>query len=221
MSIMETMQRERRPRRSFSEAFKAEVVELVRQPGDTAASVARDLDLTETAVRNWVRQAEVDDAPVPGRPALSEPSWPGCARRPGCLTTLQSLVELPPEETRRRLEDLVGPPQLTVLLLEHLDPRVSCRCARSFAVVDLMLLHPAAQRLYPDVELVGDPLHAAVALTGLGPQRQHDPYRRSFSSGEYRRCDGLELLVPFFMAPLRASTDPRAVHSRGLAAAGR
>ncbi len=58
---METMQRERRPRRSFSEAFKAEVVELVRQPGNTAASVARDLDLTETAVRNWVCQAEVDD----------------------------------------------------------------------------------------------------------------------------------------------------------------
>ena len=37
------------------------MVELVRQPGSTAASVARDLDLTETAVRAWVRQAEIDD----------------------------------------------------------------------------------------------------------------------------------------------------------------
>ena len=53
---METMQREKRPRRSFSEAFKAEVVELVHQPGNTAASVARNLDLTETAVRSWVRR---------------------------------------------------------------------------------------------------------------------------------------------------------------------
>ncbi len=31
------------------------------QPANTAASVARDLDLTETAVREWVRQADVDD----------------------------------------------------------------------------------------------------------------------------------------------------------------
>ncbi len=58
---METMDRERRSRRSFSKEFKAEVVELVRQPGNTAASVARDLDLTETAVREWVKQADIDD----------------------------------------------------------------------------------------------------------------------------------------------------------------
>ena len=58
---METMGRSKRPRRSFTREFKAEVVALVRQPGNTAASVARDLDLTETAVREWVKQAEIDD----------------------------------------------------------------------------------------------------------------------------------------------------------------
>jgi transposase len=58
---METMGRTKRPRRSFTKQFKAEVVGLVRQPGNTAASVARDLDLTETAVREWVKQADVDD----------------------------------------------------------------------------------------------------------------------------------------------------------------
>jgi transposase len=58
---METMRRTKRPRRSFTKEFKAEVVELVRQPANTAASVARDLDLTETAVRDWVKQADVDD----------------------------------------------------------------------------------------------------------------------------------------------------------------
>ena len=58
---METMGRTKRPRRSFTKEFKAEVVELVRQPGNTAASVARDLDLTETAVREWVKQADIDD----------------------------------------------------------------------------------------------------------------------------------------------------------------
>ena len=58
---METMGRTKRPRRSFTKEFKAEVVELVRQPGNSAASVARDLDLTETAVREWVKQADIDD----------------------------------------------------------------------------------------------------------------------------------------------------------------
>lgn len=58
---METMGRTKRRRRSFTKEFKAEVVELVRQPANTAASVARDLDLTETAVRDWVKQADIDD----------------------------------------------------------------------------------------------------------------------------------------------------------------
>jgi transposase-like protein len=50
--MMETMGSKRaRGRRSFTKAFKAEVVELVRQPGNSVSSVARDLDLTETAVR--------------------------------------------------------------------------------------------------------------------------------------------------------------------------
>ena len=58
---METMGRRKRPRRSFTKEFKAEVVELVRQDGNTAASVARDLDLTETAVREWARQADIGE----------------------------------------------------------------------------------------------------------------------------------------------------------------
>ncbi len=58
---METIGRQQRRRRSFTKEFKAEVVELVRQPGNTASSVARDLDLTETAVRAWVKQVDIDD----------------------------------------------------------------------------------------------------------------------------------------------------------------
>ncbi len=61
MSTMETMgKKPPRPRRSFSPEFKAEVVELVRQPGKTVGGVARELKLTETAVREWVRQADLD-----------------------------------------------------------------------------------------------------------------------------------------------------------------
>src|SRR5678815_3901393 len=61
MSKMGAMARSKRPRRSFTAEFKAEVVALVRQPGNSAASVARDLDLTETAVREWVKLADIDD----------------------------------------------------------------------------------------------------------------------------------------------------------------
>ena len=58
---METMAKKQpRPRRSFTPEFKAEVVELVCQPGNTAASVARDLGLTETAMRSWAKQADLD-----------------------------------------------------------------------------------------------------------------------------------------------------------------
>jgi transposase len=60
MSIMETMEQQRRPRRSFSDGFKAEVIELCATSGKTIAQICRDLDLTETAVRRWVSQAEID-----------------------------------------------------------------------------------------------------------------------------------------------------------------
>lgn len=50
----------KRKRRTFTKEFKAEVVGLCERGDRTASQVARDLDLTESAVRTWVRQAEVD-----------------------------------------------------------------------------------------------------------------------------------------------------------------
>ena len=49
-----------RPRRFFPPEYKAEVVELIRATGKTAGQVARELDLTETAVREWVKHADLD-----------------------------------------------------------------------------------------------------------------------------------------------------------------
>jgi len=61
MPIMETMAKKKpRPRRSFTPEFKADIVERCRRGDRTVGQVARDFDLTETAVREWVRQAEVD-----------------------------------------------------------------------------------------------------------------------------------------------------------------
>lgn len=50
----------KRKRRSFTKEFKAQAVGIVRESGKSVAVVARELDLTETALRDWVRQAEVD-----------------------------------------------------------------------------------------------------------------------------------------------------------------
>jgi len=55
----------RRKRRQFSKEYKAEVVELIRRSGKSIGAVARELDLTETAVRRWVEQAEIDSSGVP------------------------------------------------------------------------------------------------------------------------------------------------------------
>jgi transposase len=49
-----------RPRRFFPPEYKAEVVELIRTTGKTVGQVAKELDLTETAVRQWVKQADLD-----------------------------------------------------------------------------------------------------------------------------------------------------------------
>ncbi|WP_420856816.1 transposase [Streptomyces qinglanensis] len=52
----------RRARRSFTPEFKAEIVELCRRGDRSVGQVAKDFDLVvETRVRDWVRQAEIDE----------------------------------------------------------------------------------------------------------------------------------------------------------------
>ena len=63
----------RRPRRSFTDEYKAEVVKRVLSGHRTAGQIARELDLTETAVRAWVKQHKVDSGKGP----------------PGALTTAE------------------------------------------------------------------------------------------------------------------------------------
>ena len=63
---MEGTMQQRRRRRAFTDSFKAEVVELCRKGDRTIPEVARDLDLTESSVRRWVEQAEIDAGRKPG-----------------------------------------------------------------------------------------------------------------------------------------------------------
>lgn len=59
---METVGKKKaRPRRSFTSEFKAEIVAACRRGDRSIGQVARDFDLTETAVREWVRQADIDN----------------------------------------------------------------------------------------------------------------------------------------------------------------
>jgi transposase len=63
---------EKRKRRRFTAEYKTEVVRLVETSGKSVGQVAKDLDLTETAVRGWVRQARIDQKQDPRGPLTSE-----------------------------------------------------------------------------------------------------------------------------------------------------
>ena len=80
----------KRKRRYFPPEFKAEAVKLVQTSGRSVPDVARELDLTETALRAWVKQAEVDAGKGP----------------PGALTSeeREELVALRRETKRLRME---------------------------------------------------------------------------------------------------------------------
>ena len=72
MSTMPEPKR-KRTRRTFTDEFKAGAVRLVLQEGKSVGAAARDLDLTESSLRNWVEQARADA----GR------------NKPGALTTAE------------------------------------------------------------------------------------------------------------------------------------
>ena len=50
----------RRPRRRYDDEFRAQAVRLVLDEGQSVTSVARDLDLTRTALHTWVQRARAD-----------------------------------------------------------------------------------------------------------------------------------------------------------------
>jgi len=49
-----------RVRRSFTEEFKAGAVRLVLDEGKSISQVGRDLDVAQSVVGNWVKQARAD-----------------------------------------------------------------------------------------------------------------------------------------------------------------
>ena len=60
MSRMAKTASGRRSRRQFSEEFKEGAVRLVLDEGKTVGAVARELDLTPSALALWVRQVQAE-----------------------------------------------------------------------------------------------------------------------------------------------------------------
>jgi transposase len=72
MSASDVKQKKtRRPRRNFTREFKDGAVKLVLDEGKGIPEVARDLDLTESALRTWVEQAK--EARGEGKPGALLP----------------------------------------------------------------------------------------------------------------------------------------------------
>jgi transposase len=90
MSIMESMGKKKpRPRRSFTPEFKTEIVELCRRGDRSVGQIAKGFDLTETAVRPWVSQAEAD-----------------AGERDGLTSSSSEELAAVRRENRRRREDV-------------------------------------------------------------------------------------------------------------------
>ncbi len=101
-----------RKRRSFSAEFKAEAVRLCKVGDRSIGQVSRDFDLTEGALREWVKRADVDAGQGP----------------PGALTTVER-EELGKLAERRRKTGSSRPrSRITAVLLRRLKlPRPSSR----------------------------------------------------------------------------------------------
>jgi transposase len=61
----------KRNRRKYTPEQKADAVRMVREVGNLS-QVARDLDLTASSLRNWVKQAEIDAGRGPEGALTSE-----------------------------------------------------------------------------------------------------------------------------------------------------
>ena len=97
----------RRPRRRFDDDFKAQAVRLVLDEGKSVGSVARDLDLTETALREWVKRALADR--THGKTGLTTAEREELARLRKEVRILREEREILKNETRASGGPTCGP----------------------------------------------------------------------------------------------------------------
>jgi transposase len=61
-----------KPRHQFTNEQKAEAVRIVAHSGKPISQIAKEMGLTESALRNWVKQAQVDQIKAPNGPLTTE-----------------------------------------------------------------------------------------------------------------------------------------------------
>lgn len=61
--MKENVQMTKKPRRLFTDEQKAEAVNIVKQSGKPVSQVAQEMGLTESALRKWVKQSQIDQKP--------------------------------------------------------------------------------------------------------------------------------------------------------------
>ena len=62
----------KRKRRNFTPEQRAAAVKIVETSGKPIAQIARGMDLSVTALRNWVTQSKIDTAQDPNGPLTSD-----------------------------------------------------------------------------------------------------------------------------------------------------
>ena len=80
----------RRERRTFNDEYKQQVLELVRAGDKSVSQICRDLDLTESSVRKWIKADQTNNG-IMTQNSLSE-------------TDQQELVRLRTENKRLKME---------------------------------------------------------------------------------------------------------------------
>src|SRR3977135_2102256 len=96
-------------RRSFSREFKVEAVRLVRERGVSVAQAARDLDLHQNMLRNWVREFGADPAqafPGQGQMKPEQAEIERLRREVAKLKAERDILKKPPPTSRRITHDL-------------------------------------------------------------------------------------------------------------------
>jgi len=94
-----------RKRRKFTPEFKTEVVRLCKVGDRSIGQVAKDLDLTDGALREWVKRADIDTGQVP----------------PGALTRAERVSTADPHRAALPLEERIRRKMVGTLRREPRD----------------------------------------------------------------------------------------------------
>ena len=123
MSTMESRKTDRRARRQFTEEFRTGAVRLVIDEGKTVGAVARELDLTPSALATWVKQARADR--TKGKTGLTTEERADLAR-------------LRKDNRELRMErEVLTPLYVKTRVLSGLDDGLACAEVCHDALVDL------------------------------------------------------------------------------------